>query len=361
MNSGVGRHALQGLCFLQDHQLETMGFPMSAASEQLDVGVEPPDTRHYLAVADEISKGRVVPFLGAGANLIDRPNGQAFASGEFPYLPSGRELAVHLAGVLKRSHYRPRNENDLLLVSLDIEVALGQLPLYDELRAVFNRDYPLNSLHRFFASLPAILRQRGSQCPHQLIVTTNYDDVLERAFLQADEPYDLVFYVAEGKNKGKFMHVPPEGEGHSVLIERPNEYSTERLDPARRTVILKIHGAVDRRDPTGDSFVITEEQYINYLVNTDTADFLPVALRSKLKRSSFLFLGYGLRDWNLRVWLYRIWGERNVATKSWAIQLNPDTMDEQFWLRHQVKVLNEQLSTYITRLSERLQPAGSKP
>jgi len=327
---------------------------MVEAPSQQESGVEAPDERHYHAVADGMMKGRVVPFLGAGANLIDRPNDKAFAPGEFSYLPSGRELATHLAGVLRRSQYRPRNENDLLLVSLDIEVALGQLPLYEELRGVFNGDYPITSLHRFFANLPRSLRERGSQCPHQLIVTTNYDDVLERAFVEAGEPYDLVFYIAEGKNKGKFWHVPPEGEGRAVLIERPNEYSTERLDPARRTVILKIHGAVDRRDPAGDSFVITEEQYINYLVHADTSDFLPVALRSKLKRSSFLFLGYGLRDWNLRVWLYQIWGERNVSTKSWAIQLNPDSMDEQFWLRHEVRVLNEQLSTYITKLGEHL-------
>ena len=85
------------------------------------------------------------------------------------------------------------------------------------------------------------------------------------------------------------------------MIERPNEYAD--LSLAERTVILKIHGEVDRTSPdwAWDSFVITEDHYIDYLTHTDISNLVPVKVAAKLRRSHFLFLGYSLRDWNLRV------------------------------------------------------------
>ena len=101
--------------------------------------------------------------------------------------------------------------------------------------------------------------------------------------------------------------------------------STARSVPDERTVILKMHGAVDRANPdaTWDSYVITEDHYIEYLARTDIANLVPVTLAAKLRRSHFLFLGYSMRDWNLRVILHRIWGEQKLKYKSWAIQLAP--------------------------------------
>jgi hypothetical protein len=102
-----------------------------------------------------------------------------------------------------------------------------------------------------------------------------------------------------------------------VVVERPNEYRA--LRPGERTVILKMHGAVDRTNPeaTWDSYVITEDHYIEYLARTDLANLVPVTLAAKLRRSHFLFLGYSMRDWNLRVILHRIWGEQKLKYKSW--------------------------------------------
>jgi hypothetical protein len=120
-------------------------------------------------------------------------------------------------------------------------------------------------------------------------------------------------------------------------------------------VILKIHGAVDR--PTGerDSYVITEDHYIDYLTRTDISNLVPVTLAAKLRRSHFLFLGYSLRDWNLRVILHRIWGEQKLSWKSWAIQLNPHAIDQEFWRNRDVDIFNVRLEEYVAALSERMQ------
>ena len=82
---------------------------------------------------------------------------------------------------------------------------------------------------------------------------------------------------------------------------------------------------------------------------------LPVPLAAKLQKSHFLFLGYSLRDWNLSVILHRIWGERQLTYKSWAIQLDPEPIEQEFWRKRDVDILNIPLEDYISALTERVQ------
>ncbi len=303
---------------------------------------------HYELVIAEILEGRVVPLLGAGVNLCGRPSEVVWEHGQYQYLPSGRELADFLAARFK---FPNEDARDLARVSQFAAIRLGPQSLYDELREVFDGDYPPTKLHDFLASLPAAQRQmveRGElrAAKHQLIVTTNYDDALERAFRAVEEPFDIVTYVADGTDRGKFLHWPHEQDAR--LIERPNEYTD--LDLGNRTVILKIHGAIDRTDAERDSFVITEDHYIDYLTRTDISNLVPVTLAAKLRKSHFLFLGYSMRDWNLRVILHRIWGEQRLSSKSWAIQLDPDPIEQSFWAKREVDILEISLEDYIDGL-----------
>lgn len=318
--------------------------------------------KHSKMVIKAMTDGKVVPFLGAGVNLCGRPDGVSFQQGT--YLPSGGELAKLLARIFE---YPPEGQEvecpnchqkhqvpyplDLLRVAQHVEVMAGSGPLYEELHELFNADYPPTPLHTFLAALPSTMRSKNLPPRYQLIVTTNYDDVLERAFNDAKEPFDLVAYIAEGQDRGKFRHFSP--EGIDQLVETPNEYKAVSTD--KRTVILKIHGAVDR--PTGDrdNYVITEDHYIDFLTRTDISSLLPVLLAAKMRRSHFLFLGYSLRDWNLRVILHRIWGGQRLSYESWAIQLDPKEFDTKFWNKRDVGLFNVRLEDYVARLNAQLQ------
>ncbi len=272
-----------------------------------------PDDRHYWLVANLIGEGQVIPFLGAGANLCDRPDDAVFELGG-DYLPSGSELADELA---KGVRY-PLTDLDLPRVSQYFDAKLGERGLYKSLHTLFDANYPPSSLHHLLASLPPLLRERGS--PQLLILTTNYDDALERACAERGEEYDLVWYEAKrGGVRGTFLHRPPGGE--PVVIERPNEYAD--LAPQDRMVILKLHGAIDRLERAHDSYVITEDHYIDYLSGDDIAGQVPITLRERMADSHFLFLGYSMHDWNLRVVLNRIWGSQQLDLTSWSIQREP--------------------------------------
>ena len=315
------------------------------------------DSVHYELVASELLAGYVIPFLGAGANLAERPPNMPWQLGA--QLPSGMELARELAD---RSRYPDDGIYDLQRVSQYVDAMLGESTLYRFVRSLFDADYPPNSLHRFLAAIPGLLRAR--QARHPLIVTTNYDDAVERAFVEVGEEFDLVWYEAKPRNSayGKFIHRPP--GRRAVAIELPNEY--DDLSLQTRSVILKLHGAIDRTDPKRDSYVITEDDYIDYLTRGDVSIWIPSALREAMEDSHFLFLGYSMRDWNLRVILNRIWGQQQLDVKSWAVQkAHPNAkhneVEQRLWRdRGDVDRLEIDLADYMAKLhAEVLTQAGS--
>ncbi|HEY8236397.1 MAG TPA: BTAD domain-containing putative transcriptional regulator, partial [Gaiellaceae bacterium] len=301
---------LHGAILRQDPRLEE-GQPVAPAAED-----------RIKDVVETMLAGRLVPVLGA--DVVD--------------------LTLRLA---ERFEY-PTNGGALPQVAQYIAVMKGSGPLYDELHALLDPELQPTVLHRFFAALPPLLRERGA--PHQLIVTTSYDLALERAFLDAGEEFDVVSYLAAGRNRGKFCHVAPDGTG--TLIEVPNTYATE-LSLDRRTIILKLHGQVGRsaEEREWESFVVTEDDYIEYLAQSEVASVVPVALGAKLRRSHFLFLGYTMADWNLRLLLHRLWGDQPLSYRSWAVQPEPMPIEREFWRRRDVDVLEIPLERYIMALA----------
>src|ERR1017187_8827118 len=156
--------------------------------------VSPEDlVNHYERVANRLLEGAVVPFLGAGVNLCDRPPGFEWAPDQKEFLPRGSELADFLA----RQFVYPGTGRDLLQVSMYGELEEGPARLYDELDFVFRKRYSVTSLHSFLAALPRpapLARLPENRYP--LLATTNYEDLIEQAFdaEEVRQPYDLLFF-----------------------------------------------------------------------------------------------------------------------------------------------------------------------
>ena len=90
----------------------------------------------------------------------------------------------------------------------------------------------------------------------------------------------MLTYIAAGRDRGKFRHRVPGGE--TTVIAVPNKYDAVSLE--RRTVVAKIHGAVQRRalDQDLDSYVVTEDDYIECLTRTDIVELLPSSVVDRL-------------------------------------------------------------------------------
>jgi hypothetical protein len=180
------------------------------------------------------------------------------------------------------------------------------------------------------------------------VATIRYDIALERSLRAMGETFDVVAYVAEGEARGRFRQVWPSGD--VVVIDDPDGYDAIDLDD--RVAILKLHGTVDPADRQGDDFVIAEEQYVEYLI-ADVGPAIPRVLRERLNATNLLFLGYGLRDWNLLVVLTRM-GVLPPTRSSWAIQLNTNWTDQQRWQRRRIDNLDVDLVDFIGALEAAL-------
>ena len=328
--------------------------PNSSADPEPAVA-PPPQGGHYEEVVRLLLEegSVVVPFLGPGANSCDRT--EPWREGDSTYLPDADELAAYLALKLDSAAAQP----DLASVSQSISVAKGPGDLYMALRRALPSGPPPGSVHRFLAGLPAAMAKLGQADRYQLIVTTNYDDALERAFDDAEEPYDVAVYIARGRDKGRFVHVPNDGE--PGVVADANGYAEFPIDAfgrVERTVIMKIHGAVDRaRGPYSwrDNYVITEDDYIDYMSVGDIESIVPQQLLGKLRDyGHFLFLGHAVRDWNLRVFLIRIFGGQQQPNTSWAIQRQPNRLDDRFWQRIGVDLSAISLDEYVRELGANL-------
>ena len=356
---------------------------------------------HFETVVDKILEGRVVPFLGAGVNLCDRPRKDDKAKPGFPhgkanrdpsfrwspaqnqYLPSGSELAEYLADEFRfqadlrrqlatcaaghAGHdkgdfhtvegkpcavvtYTTRPALDLARVSEFGGLDRGPGDLNETLHNLFAKDYPGTTVHRALTSLPMPAPRAQRACDkYPLIATTNYDDCMERAFPALQE-FDLVFYDPEDEPRGRFWHRAP-GTDPSAIKE-PNDYTYPFCE--HRPVILKLHGSVGRDNRDHEGFVITEDHYIEYLAEEALEKLLPITLLDKLRNDHLLFLGYSLKDWNFRVFLRRLKKERRTRRNSWAIMLEADETDEKFWTENKVEIKEMALDTYMTELLGKL-------
>jgi DNA-binding SARP family transcriptional activator len=305
------------------------------------------DDDHYSEVVKAFVASRVVPVLGPLAVFCGRPENSAWEKALAPFLPGDDEVALHLA----REFGFPANHG-LPHISQVVALTRGLGPLYDVLHDVYGREYPSGPVHRLLAALPPLLRARGLPC--QLIVTTGYDTTLERVFAATGQELDTVSYIAAGRDRGKFLYVA--ADGTTRVVHEANLETGITTD--ERTVLLKLHGGVDN-DPRREreSFVVREDDYIDYLVGPEAGAAIPVSLAVKLRRSHFLFMGYALEEWSLRVFLRRLWGEERVAYRSWAVQPGPDPVAVEYWRQRGVDAFDVPLEEYVAELARRVEDA----
>jgi hypothetical protein len=143
----------------------------------------------------------------------------------------------------------------------------------------------------------ALLERRRIQT---LTITTNYDRHFEDAYHDKFNRWpEVVIYRGGWNPNDRTAKLHYDSTGKPVL-----PYWTAK----ELTSLYKMHGCISNVE--GQSLVVTEEDYINFLTN---------ALGEEPRR---LFIGYSLSDWNFRT-IFKATVERreNKETRSYAVQL----------------------------------------
>lgn len=356
--------------------------------------VADPFELHHRMLLEDIKKGLLVPVLGGEMNLCGRPRkddgtpvGWRESEDEIKFPPSTCELAQYL---LKEAinqndacHYLPDFICRLLSEKLEqpqdvlSSIGLANVCQYIQfvnpdildglLPQILSEEYRPTPLHDFLVKLaryepPANIPDNR---PYPCFVTTCFDQVLEQQFRKNDIPFHLVAFVL-GQSGGEFRYTPPGSmpEDDSRPID-PDLENRLMEDFKEHPVIIKLNGGVRAGQR---NFAITEDHYIDYLTHQGVGNTLHNMLSAKLtargtrENTHLLFMGYSLRNWNLRVILRRIWSEslnKNLP-KRWTVVLEKACRDIEmkFWDDYGLKEkdirLADSLEDYIVRLSGRL-------
>jgi SIR2-like domain len=254
-------------------------------------------------LAKQIRKGECVLFLGAGIHAPPPED-----SGIYNYPPElrpllGGDLAEKLA---EECHFKDKlpgeNVRDLQRVSLCFESTPGLLraKLVERLNDYLVKGKKPSPLLKMLAALP-----------FRIIVTTNYDGLMEAALRQREKDPRVLTYD------------PNSDRPTRDLSEDPTE---------ERPLVFKMHGDLEHRD----SVVITDEDYITFVQKMSEIQSLqpvPFTIRFRMQKWVTLFVGYSLRDYNLRL-MFRIMRWRVDTAEfppSFSVDRNPDPLIRQVW------------------------------
>lgn len=232
----------------------------------------------FRLIVQAIKEERCIPFLGAGASLSDSADG----------LPSGPELARKIAEEVK---YPGEDKGDFLRVCQYYETVMDAYSL----RRFIYKTLSLND------RVPGVVHRNLAQMPLTHVLTTNFDDLMERAFWMADKQpivglYDWRHVKAQDLPKGT----------------------------QKKPIVYKLHGTAE--EDRLMSMLCTEDDVIEFIARLTRGEpvLAPVIANLFSEYNSFLFIGYGLRDWNIRSMMRSLrWNVPKTSTKSFAVQRKP--------------------------------------
>ncbi len=282
---------------------------------------------NYRAIATELRHGRVVPVIGSGAS-----------SGQDKCPPNVATLRQVL---LSEIGYAESNLELADIASL-AEADESQINLRSRLNDLYKGVFKIPELYTWLAELDQSLT----------IISTNYDRLLEESFEDAGRKYHLVVYCGDWAEHGNSVL----WKGPEEDTARPVPAKTFDWNPKEESLIFKIHGTA-LPDGQRGTFVVTQEDYTGMMLRLMEATAVPKAIITHLRECSLLFLGHGLRGFDLEVLRRMTTHQRNM--RNWAVQLapNPKTVSEtdqdlerQIWRWRGVHLLQVDLEDFLLQL-----------
>jgi len=242
-----------------------------------------------------IKDGRCTPFLGAGVYSEGPSLRSAVAkkwAGEYNYpFADGADVA--------------RVARFLNVEYGDAEYASGKY--CEELTKLPtpNFDDP-NEPYNILAKLPL-----------PIYITTNYDDMMERALLknQRDVKPDLCKWVKSLEDTS-----PLAEQGFQPNVANPT--------------VFHLYGYMQ----TQQSMVMSEDDYFQFLINVSKdPELIPKRIQQAITGTSLLLLGYSLEDWDFRILFHFLAGYlKNSTSKTHvAVQLSPSASTDDLKQRAQ--------------------------
>jgi hypothetical protein len=341
-----------------------------------------------------LERGEVVPFFGSAASAVGRSEESGSWGFRKPFFPFGGELADELAR--ESSYYKNAEAGQDIAMTDLLDAAAKVTPGVDrdKLRTAFE---PVISKHvgipslaliaSFFAhvqstrgdldrelretfsveSKPGPLQTALAKIPMiKLYVTTNYDDLIERALAEVDPPRHPHVLV-DRLDKGLWIY-KQDAEPEPVLPNNLEDLLGDgQTGEPTAPIVFKLHGGIDRKKRENDTYLITEEDYVNFLGRAED-HYIPAYIRRLMAGKKLLFLGYSLEDWNVRVILSKLAnsgrqapgaGEddadrRDGEFRYWAVVRGRNDAEQRVWQAKNLNIYSMDLREFTKNLTAAL-------
>jgi hypothetical protein len=255
-----------------------------------------------IEIIENIKKGKCILFLGAMASA-PTPEKSRFQYKKTP--PGGAELSRRLAA---KCGYPDEDVTNLQRVSLFYQFREGgsrQSLVQAIVDEITKPDVlPSPALHMLAA------------LPFPIVITTNYDHLFDIALSRAD--------TMDGRPKQPIARI------YDPIRTGPPE--AVPLDPSeQQPILLKLHGDIDKPE----SIVVTEEDYLIFIQKMSDLHQHPIHenIRARINTWPVLFVGYSLKDYNLRLLFRTLRWHLDVANfpLSFSVDPFPDNLIVSVW------------------------------
>jgi len=192
-----------------------------------------------------------------------------------------------------------------------------------------------------------------AKLPLPIYITTNYDDMMERALQknQRDVKTDLCKWVKSLEDTS-----PLAEQGFQPNVANPS--------------VFHLYGYTQ----TQQSMVMSEDDYFQFLINVSKdQELIPKRIQQAITGTSLLLLGYSLEDWDFRILFHFLAGYlKNSTSKTHvAVQLSPSATTDDLKQRAQsffdkyfeskspdIRVSWETTQGFVTMLRDSWQKSG---
>lgn len=255
------------------------------------------------SLVEQIRTGNVVLFLGAGASYgAIHPDGKK--------IPLGNNLSDMIVKEFLPDDYVGE---ELQIVS---ELAISERNLFDVQQFIYEVFEPFqpNSTHK---KIPNFI--------WKAIITVNYDFIIERAYESSNKNQSLAKFIKNG------------------------ERFRDKVKSNKDLPFYKIHGCISDISDIHTPLILTPNQYITHRKNRDR---LFSRLEELAREYTFLFVGFSLRDPDIRAILIEL--EQLQDGKPRFYMVGPDIKETEarLWEGKKITTIKATFEEFINQIEK---------
>lgn len=267
-------------------------------------------------IADKVRDRQCILFLGSAIHA-PAPDFSKYKYPDEKCPLIGARLSKLLA---ERGGYPYSDSNNLQRVALHYESErIFRHHLIQEVRQAVHKGREPSPVLRGLARLG-----------FPLVITTNYDQLYEQALHQVAKERAR----EDGKSDAEIARAQAEFDKcvYSKHLGKAPTKDCAKKPSSERPYLLKIHGDIFQ----DESIVITDEDYIQFVLRmTDPPSHRPVGetMLTHLARWPTLFIGYSLKDYNLRLLFQSLrWNLDDAKVPpTYSVDFEPDVLIRDVW------------------------------